>query len=63
MSLQDTSDTRGFTVAEQDVARFMPNDLKASNHDDVRAFVHAWFAAFDHVDAGEFFLGHLDDGV
>lgn len=53
----------GSRSPEQDVARFRPNDLKAPNHNDVRAFVHAWFAAFDHVDAGEFFLGHLDDGV
>ncbi len=50
-----------FSAAEREVARWRPTDLKAPNHNDVRSFVHAWFAAFDHADASEFFLGHLDD--
>ena len=50
-----------FTSAEREVARYRPADLRAPNHNDVRAFVHAWFAAFDHADPAEFFLGHLDD--
>lgn len=56
------STTAEFTQAEREVARRRPIDLKASNGNDVRSFVHAWFAAFDHAAAAEFFLGHLDDG-
>ena len=56
-----TSGAVGFSAAEQEVSRWRPGDLKAPNQNDVRSFVHAWFAAFDHADATEFFLGHLDD--
>ncbi len=50
-----------FTPAEREVAHRRPADLKAPNGNDVRSFVHAWFAAFDHADEAEFFLGHLED--
>ena len=49
------------TASEAQVGRFRPDDLKATNQNDVRAFQHAWFAAFDHAERAEFFLGHLDD--
>ncbi|WP_374947626.1 ester cyclase [Agreia sp.] len=51
-----------FTAAEAEVLRYEPAELKAPNHNDVRSFVHAWFAAFDHAAEAEFFTTHLDDG-
>ena len=54
------SDQTAFSAAEREVSRWRPADLKAPNHNDVRSFVHAWFAAFDHADAPDFFLRHFD---
>ena len=54
-------DQSGFTAAETEVRRFKPEKLRAPNHNDVRSFVHAWFAAFDHAADSEFFTAHLDD--
>lgn len=50
-----------FTDAERQIAQYRPTDLAALNHNDLRSFVHAWFAAFDHADPADFFLAHLDD--
>ncbi len=49
------------TAAERQVARYKPADIFAPNHNDLRAFVHAWFAAFDHAERAEFFIRHLDN--
>lgn len=51
-----------FTPAERQVARYRPDDVHAPNHNDVRSFMHAWFAGFDHTAPAEFFLAHFDDG-
>ena len=44
-----------------DILRYRPRDLKATNHNDVRSFIHAWFAEFDHAGPADYFLNHLDD--
>lgn len=56
------TDAPEFTTAEAQVVRYKPQDVAAPNHNDLRSFVHAWFAAFDHRGSAEFFLAHLDDG-
>ena len=56
-----STDEQDFTTARAQVLRYRPQDLKAPNHNDVRAFVHAWFAAFDHAADADFFTAHLDD--
>lgn len=53
--------TAGFAEAERQVLRYQPADVGAPNHNDLRAFVHTWFAAFDHRGPADFFLAHLDD--
>ena len=50
-----------FTAATSQVLKYRPEDLHAPNHNDVRAFVHSWFAAFDHAAPSSFFTSHLDD--
>lgn len=50
-----------FTAGERQVAHYLPADLQAPNHNDLRAFMHAWFASFDHAAPAEFFLTYLDD--
>ena len=53
--------TSAFSAARAEVERFRPVDITAPNHNDVRAFIHQWFAAFDHIGPVDFFLDHLDD--
>lgn len=53
-------DSEEFTATERQVLRYRPDDVKAPNHNDLRAFIHSWFAAFDHTAPAEFFLAHLD---
>ena len=53
--------TAQFTPAEREIARYRPRDVQAPNHNDLRSFIHAWFAAFDHRAPAGYFLGHLDD--
>lgn len=55
------TDPADFAAAEAQIARHKPQDIAAPNHNDLRSFVHAWFAAFDHRAAAEWFLDHLDD--
>ncbi len=55
------SDSPEFTVAMRQVVRCHPADIKAPNHNDVIAFIHSWFAGFDHIEPAEFFLVHFDD--
>ena len=50
-----------FATSTAQVLRYRPEDLKAPNHNDVRAFVHTWFAAFDHAAPATFFTSHFDD--
>lgn len=50
-----------FTTAERQVLRYRPEDIKAPNHNDLRAFIHSWFAAFDHIVPVEFYLEHFED--
>lgn len=57
----DTPSEADFSAAERQVARCRPADIKAPNHNDLRSFVHAWFAGFDHIAPAEFFLAHFDD--
>ena len=61
MTDQTHPETRRFDAAEREVARRRPEELKAPNENDLRSFVHAWFAAFDHAAPAESFLAHLDD--
>ena len=61
MSVPVTPDASAFSAAERQVARYRPDDVKAPNHNDLRALVHQWFAGFDHIAPAEFFLTHLDD--
>ena len=65
MSNQITSDQitaeTTFTPAERQVVRYRPDDVKAPNHNDLRSFIHAWFAGFDHTAPADFFLDHFDD--
>ncbi len=55
------ADQADFTRAEAQIARHKPGDISAPNQNDLRSFVHAWFAAFDHRAAADYFLGHLED--
>ena len=50
-----------FTAARREVERRRPADPGAVNHNDLRAFMHQWWAAFDHIAPVDFFLAHLDD--
>lgn len=61
LTIDPPADQREFSVAQAQVLRYRPQELKAPNHNDVRSFVHAWFAAFDHAAEAEFFTAHLDD--
>ena len=54
-------DAGQFHPGYAEVARVRPTDITAPNGNDLRSFVHAWFAAFDHRGPAEFFLSHLDD--
>lgn len=54
-------DTTAPSPGERQVLRYRPQQVEALNHNDLRAFLHSWFAAFDHRAPAEFFLGHLDD--
>ena len=56
-----TADSPEFDAAVRQVTRYRPDDIGAVNHNDLRSFVHAWFAAFDHRAPTEYFLDHLDD--
>lgn len=51
----------GFEAAASQVIRDRPTDVQASNHNDLRSFLHAWFAAVDHWAVAGLFLAHLDD--
>ncbi len=53
--------SREFDRARAEIERYRPTDVKAINHNDVRAFMHTWWAAFDHIGPVEFFLDHFDD--
>ncbi len=55
MSQTSAPEPAAFTAAQRQVARFRPADIKAPNQNDLRAFVHAWFAGFDHIEPTEFF--------
>ena len=59
--MSTTLDSPTFDAAVRQVEIFRPDDVRAPNHNDLRAFVHRWFAAFDHTAPAEFFLAHLDD--
>ncbi len=61
MSEAALAPARQFTAAEQEVARYQPRDVQAPNHNDLRSFIHSWFAAFDHRTSADYFLRHLDD--
>ena len=61
MAQTNAPEPAAFTAAQRQVARFRPADLKAPNQNDLCAFVHAWFAGFDHIEPAEFFLAHWDD--
>jgi hypothetical protein len=40
--------------------RWRPLEVPAVNNNDVRGFVHGWFAAFERLQPAEFFLDHFD---
>jgi hypothetical protein len=44
------------------VLRWRPMDVFAVNDNDVRGFVHSWYAAFERLQPTEFFLEHFDTG-
>jgi hypothetical protein len=46
-----------------DVLRWRPLDVHAVNDNDVRAFVHRWYAAFERLEPAEFFLEHMYSGA
>ena len=43
-----------------EVLRWRPIDVLAVNDNDVRGFVHHWYAAFERLRPVEFFLEHFD---
>ncbi len=43
-----------------EVLRWRPIDVLAVNDNDVRGFVHHWYAAFERLRPAEFFLEHFD---
>ena len=55
------ADRAEFIAALREVIRCHPADIKAPNHNDVIAFIHSWFAGFDHIERAEFFLTHFND--
>lgn len=55
------ADRAEFTAALREVIRCHPADIKAPNHNDVIAFIHSWFAGFDHIERAKFFLAHFND--
>lgn len=55
------ADSLEFTPALRQVVCYNPADIKAPNHNDVKSFIHLWFAGFDHIAPAEFFLSHFDD--
>ena len=55
------SDSLEFTAALRQVVCYKPAAVKAPNHNDVKSFIHSWFAGFDHIAPAEFFLSHFDD--
>lgn len=46
---------------EQLVKRFEPQQLAATNSNDVRRFVYDWFTHFEHASSVDFYLEHLDE--
>ncbi len=46
-----------------EVLRWRPIDVSAVNDNDVRGFVHSWYAAFERLQPAEFFLDHFDPGT
>lgn len=61
MSPKSSLDEKEFMLAQRQVVRYQPISIKAPNHNDVMAFVHSWFAGFDHIEAADFFLKHFDN--
>ena len=55
------ADPSAFTDARREVEQHRPADIKTVNHNDLRAFMHRWWAAFDHIAPVDEFLTHLDD--
>jgi hypothetical protein len=43
-----------------EILRWRPLEVPAFNDNDVRGFVHEWFAAFERLRPAEFFLDHFD---
>ena len=43
-----------------EVLRWRPLEVSAVNDNDVRGFVHSWYAAFERLQVAEFFLRHFD---
>ena len=46
---------------ENQVKRFRPERLAATNRNDVRRFVYDWFTHFEHASSVDFYLEHLAD--
>src|SRR5215475_13738143 len=57
--LQD-EDLPSNVARQAEIMRWRPLEVPAVNDNDVRGFVHGWFAAFERLLPAEFFLDRFD---